>query len=58
MKINKAGFIILNLLLFIAIIVGQYEWISPKSVIHVFVIPAFIISASLQYGMKKKKNEN
>ncbi len=58
MKINKTGFVILNLLLFIAIIVGQYEWISPKSVIHVFVIPAFIISASLQYSTKKKKNEN
>jgi len=57
MRINKKGFIILNLLLLISIIVGQYEWISPKSVINIFVVPAFIISASLQYGTKKKKEE-
>ena len=57
MKINKTGFVILNLLLFIAIIVGQYEWISTKSVIHIFVIPAFIVSASLTYKTKEKKDE-
>lgn len=57
MRINKTGFIILNLLLLMSIIIGQYEWIAPRSVINIFVVPAFIISASLQYGTKKKKDE-
>lgn len=57
MRINKTGFIILNLLLLMSIIIGQYEWIAPRSVINIFVVPAFIISASLQYGTKKMKDE-
>ena len=57
MKINKIGYYILNLVLFAAIIIGQYEWLEPKSVISIFIIPAFIISASLTYKTKEKKDE-
>jgi hypothetical protein len=56
MKINKTGFIILNLILFAAIIVGFYELIEIKSLVAIFITPAFIISASLQYGQKNRKN--
>ncbi|MFN4764117.1 hypothetical protein ACKGJN_13390 [Gillisia sp. Q332] len=55
MKINKIGFYILNVILFSAIIIGQYEWIEPQTVISIFIIPAFIISASLTYGVTNKK---
>ncbi|MGW1456508.1 hypothetical protein ACWBC2_16095 [Salegentibacter agarivorans] len=55
MKINKIGFYILNVILLSAIIIGQYEWIEPRTVISIFIIPAFIISASLTYGVKNKK---
>lgn len=57
MKINKIGYHILNVLLFAAIILAQYEWIEPKLVISIFIIPAFIISASLTYKTKEKKDE-
>jgi len=57
MKINKLGYYILNVLLFTAIIIGRYEWIDPKSVISIFILPAFIISATLTYKTKEKKNE-
>lgn len=39
MKINKIGYPILNILQFTAIIIGQYEWIEPKSVISIFLMP-------------------
>ncbi len=55
MKINKTGFYILNVILFSAIIAAQYEWIEPRTVINVFIVPAFIISASLTYRVKNKK---
>ena len=59
MKVNKIGFYILNVILFSAIIIGQYEWIEPQTVISVFIIPAFVISLSLTYGVKNKKiNKN
>ncbi|WP_155827832.1 hypothetical protein [Gillisia sp. JM1] len=57
MKINKTGFIILNIILFASIIVGYYELIEIKTLVAVFITPAFIISASLQYGQKKRKTE-
>ena len=56
MKINKAGYYILNAILFISIIVGFYELIDIKTLIAVFITPAFIISASLRYKSKKEKN--
>lgn len=59
MKINKTGFYILNGILFSAIVVGQFEWIEARTVLSVFIIPAFIISASLTYGVTKNKtNKN
>lgn len=57
MKINKIAYHILNVLLFAAIIIGQYGWIEAKSVISIFVLPAFIISATLTYNAKDKKSE-
>lgn len=58
----KIGLIFLNIILFLGIIVGQYEWLEPKSVIHIFIIPAFIISASLLPIMnnsnKNRKEKN
>ena len=57
MKINKTGFIILNIILFAAIIVGYYELIEIRTFVTIFIIPAFIISASLQYGQKNRKTE-
>ena len=54
MKKNyKISLIFLNVFLFSGIIVGQYEWIEPKSVIHIFIIPAFVISATL-FPLTKK----
>ena len=57
MKINKTGYYILNIVLFAAIIIGHYEWLEPKSVISIFIIPAFIISVSLTYKTKEKNHE-
>lgn len=59
MKINKTGLFILNAILFSAVVIGHYGWIEPKTVLAVFITPAFIISASLTYGvMNKKTNRN
>ncbi|MBZ9629741.1 hypothetical protein LB465_03035 [Salegentibacter sp. LM13S] len=58
MKINKVGFYILNVILLSAIIIGQYEWIEPRTVISILIIAAFIISASLTYGVTKKTKRN
>ncbi len=55
MKINKIGYHILNIILFASIILGFYELIEIKTLVAVFLTPAFIISASLRYGTKKKK---
>ncbi len=55
MKINKVGYYILNAILFISIIVGFYELIAIKTLVGVFITPAFIISASLRYKSKKEK---
>ena len=58
MKKNyKISLILLNVFLFSGIMVGQYEWIEPKSVIHIFIIPAFVISASLLPLTKELKNK-
>ncbi|RKS42779.1 hypothetical protein BC962_3066 [Gillisia mitskevichiae] len=57
MKINRTGFILLNIILFAAIIVGYYELVEIKELVSIFVIPAFIISASLQYGQKDRKKK-
>lgn len=54
MKINKTGYYFLNAMLFIAIIVGFYELIDIKTMVGVFITPAFIISASLRYKSKKR----
>ena len=55
MKINKVGYYILNAILFISIILGFYEIIDIQTLVGVFITPAFIISASLQYKSKKEK---
>ena len=55
MKINKIGWHILNVILFASIIVGFYELIDIKTLVGVFITPAFIISASLHYQSKKEK---
>ena len=55
MKINKVGYYILNAILFISIIIGFYELIDIKTLVGVFITPAFIISASLRYKSKKEK---
>ncbi len=55
MEINKTGYFILNMILFAAIIVGFYELIEIKTLVTVFITPALIVSASLRYGTKKKK---
>lgn len=57
MKINRTGFILLNIILFAAIIVGYYELVKIKALVSIFITPAFIISASLQYGKKDHKKE-
>ena len=53
----KSGLVILNALLILAIIIGQYELLEPKTVIDIFVIPAFIISTSLFLFSKKSAKE-
>jgi len=53
MNINKTGFNILNALLFISIIVGFYELVEIKTLVGVFITPAFIVAASLSYKSKK-----
>ena len=55
MKINKIGYHILNAILIISIILGFYELIDIKTLVGVFITPAFIISASLRYTNKKEK---
>jgi len=55
MKINKTGFYILNALLFISIILGFYEFIDIKTLVGVFITPAFIILVSLRYKRTKEK---
>jgi hypothetical protein len=55
MKIDKAGYYILNLILFVSIFVGFYELITIQTLVAVFITPAFIISASLRYKSKKEK---
>jgi hypothetical protein len=53
MNINKTGFNILNALLFISVIVGFYELVEIKTLVGVFITPAFIVAASLKYKSKK-----
>jgi len=36
----KTGKIFLNILLFLGFIEDKTEWLEPKSVIHMFIIPA------------------
>lgn len=57
MEINKTGLFILNAILFSAVVVGHYGWIEPQTVLSVFITPAFIISASLTYGVRNKKSD-
>jgi len=54
MNINKTGFYILNILLFISIIMGFYEIVEIKTLVGVFITPAFIVAASLIYKSKKE----
>ncbi|MFV9484904.1 hypothetical protein ACNI3T_13730 [Christiangramia sp. ASW11-125] len=53
----KTGLIFLNILLLLGIIIGQYEWLEPKTIIHVFFITAFVISASLFPLAKESKKK-
>jgi hypothetical protein len=53
MNINKIGFCILNILLLLSIIIGFYELVEIKTLVGVFITPAFILAASLSYKSKK-----
>jgi len=53
MNINKTGFNILNALLFISITVGFYDLVEVKTLVGVFITPAFIVAASLSYKSEK-----
>jgi hypothetical protein len=53
MNINKTGFNILNALLFISIIVGFYGLVKIKTLVGVFITPAFIVAASLVINLRK-----
>ena len=52
MNINKTGFNILNILL-LSIILGFYELVEIKTLVGVFITPAFIVAASLSYKSEK-----
>lgn len=54
MYINKSGFYVLNSILVLTIIIGHYELVSIKTLVAVFVTPAFTVSASLMYKTKSK----
>lgn len=58
MKINKTGYHILNAILFASIILGFYEIIDIKTLVGVFISPAFILAASLGYKSKKERAKN
>ena len=53
MNINKTGFYILNILLLLSIILGFYELVEIKTLVGVFITPAFILAVSLSYKSKK-----
>lgn len=55
MKINKRGWHALNFMLLLSLIIGYFELIETKTLVAVFIIPAFIISASLRYKSNKEK---
>lgn len=55
MKINKTGYILLNLILLASIVVGFYELVDIKTLVSVFITPAFIVSAFIRYNGKKKE---
>ena len=46
-KYNRIGMFLLNMLLLGGIIVGQFEILEVRSVISIFFVPAFVISAAL-----------
>lgn len=58
MKINKTGFYILNAILILTIIFGHYELVEIKTLVAVFITPAFIMAVSLGYKSKKEKAKN
>jgi len=58
MNINKTGFNILNALLFISITVGFYDLVEIKTLVGVFITPAFSVAASLGFKSKKAKVKN
>jgi hypothetical protein len=58
MNINKRGWYALNLMLLLSLIIGYYELVEMKTLVAVFITPAFIVSASLRYKAKKEKLNN
>ena len=57
MNINKTGFYILNILLLLSIILGFYELVEIKTLVGVFITPAFIVAASLGLKAKRQKQK-
>jgi len=57
MNINKKAWHALNLMLLLSLIIGYYELVEIKTLVAVFITPAFIVSASLSYKAKKEKTK-
>lgn len=57
MKIHKAYYYVLNTILFLTIIFGYYELVSIKTLVAVFIIPAFIMAVSLGKKVKNSTQE-
>jgi hypothetical protein len=57
MKVNKYSFYALNVILIVAMILGSYELVEMKTLVDVFIIPAFVISASLRYKADTSKKQ-
>jgi len=55
MNINKKGWYALNFMLLLSLIIGYYELVEIKTLVAVFITPAFIVSASLRYKANRKK---
>ncbi|WP_019037293.1 hypothetical protein [Psychroflexus tropicus] len=58
MNINKKAWYALNLMLLLSLVIGHYELVEIKTLVAVFITPAFIVSASLSYKAKKEKLNN
>ena len=58
MKVNKYAFYALNVILTVTMLVGSFELVEMKTLVDVFIIPAFIVSISLRYKAEKIKKQS